>query len=210
MKETGQKMHRRTFLKIFGFLTPIILFLGKIPFALAGKWEKGKINYWVGKSFKQNNVDLSKLSKGIIHARINGKWDDYQIQPLSDSFIEWNLTSRLKGLERIKSGAMPDLSGPHSGAVATYGGYRLDSRVTINNAIKGIGCAPRADRVESMIKRLKATIKYSMPEKIDILKSFYQDRNLFDWTKQTSLELYTQPDFETHTFLNLMENPIAS
>jgi hypothetical protein len=32
----------------------------------------------------------------------------------------------------------------------------------------------------------------------------------FDLTKQVSLELFTSPDFHTHTFLNMMANPIAS
>jgi hypothetical protein len=45
---------------------------------------------------------------------------------------------------------------------------------------------------------------------MDILKSLYTDPEYFDWRKQTSLELYSTPDFETHTFLNVMENPIST
>jgi hypothetical protein len=203
-------MNRRTFLKIFGFLGPIAVFFGRIPLAFAGKWEKGKANFWKGKAFVQKNVDLKKYGQGIVRARINGTWADYRIQKLSDAFAEWNLKSRLEGLDNIKAGKMPNLSGPHSGAVATYGGTRLDSQVTINNAVKGIGLAPRADRIEAAIKKLKETIDRPMPEKLDILKSFYEDTEFVDWTKMTSLELYTEPSFETHSFLNLMENPIAS
>lgn len=208
--ENKNTMNRRTFLKIFGYLTPVVVFFGKIPLALAGKWEKGKANLWSAGAFTQKNIDMSKYASGIIKAKINGNWAEYKIQKLSDAYIDWNIKSRLEGIENIKAGKMPNLSGPHSGAVATYGGNRLDSQVTINNAVKGIGCAPRADKIEAAIKKLKDTIKNPMPEKLDILKSFYDDKEFFDWTKQTSLELYTQPDFETHTFLNLMENPIST
>ncbi len=208
--KNNSKISRRTFLKIFGYLTPVVVFFGKIPLAFAGKWERGKVNLWSKNIFYQKNIDMASYSKGIIKARINGNWASYKIQSLSNEFIEWNFKSRREGLDKIKSGKMPDLSGPHSGAVATYGGNRLDSQVTINNAVKGIGCAPRADKIEAAIKKFKDTIDKPMPEKLDILKAMYEDKDFFDWTKQTSLELYTKPDFETHTFLNLMENPIST
>ena len=211
MRSANEKsISRRTFLKLFGFLAPVVVFFGKIPLAFAGKWEKGKANLWTGKTFKQTNVDMGKYKNGIIRAKVNGSWADYKIQKLSNAFIEYNLKSRREGLDNIKAGRMPNIGGPHAGAVATYGGTRLDSQVTINNAVKGIGLAPKAERIEAAMKTLKDTVEKPMPEKLDILKSFYEDPDFVDWTKQTSLELYTQPDFETHTFLNLMENPISS
>jgi len=105
---------------------------------------------------------------------------------------------------------MPELGGPHSGAVATYGLGRLDSRFTLNNAIKGIGLAPRDHKIGEAISRLRETYESPMPEKMQVLKSFYENPDFIDWRKQTSLELYATPDFETHTFLNVMENPIAT
>ena len=100
--------------------------------------------------------------------------------------------------------------GPHQGAVATYGLGRLDSKFTLNNAIKGIGLAPKDENIDKAIKKLKETFESSMPEKMDVLKSFYENPNFFDWRKQTSLELYSTPTFETHTFLNAMDNPVAT
>ena len=38
----------------------------------------------------------------------------------------------------------------------------------------------------------------------------YANRDLWDRTRLVSLELYAKPDFETHTFLNQMENPVSS
>ena len=50
----------------------------------------------------------------------------------------------------------------------------------------------------------------SMGEKTRFLAGLYADESIFDRTKQISLELFTTPDYATHTFLNMMANPIAS
>lgn len=49
-----------------------------------------------------------------------------------------------------------------------------------------------------------------MEEKVQFLKDLYSDRSNFDTTKLVSLELYSTPTFETHTFINLMHNPVTS
>jgi len=204
-------MDRRDFLKALGFLGPVVIFLGKIPKLLfAGKLEHGKKNFWENGNFKQPSVDMSGYRKGTIKARIDNEWQEFQIRSASDNFIKWNTEKRIEFLERIKTGKMPELGGPHSGAVATYGLGRLDSRFTLNNAIKGIGLAPKDDKIGEAISRLRETYESPMPEKMDVLKSFYENPDFIDWRKQTSLELYATPDFETHTFLNVMENPIAT
>ena len=204
-------MDRRDFLKALGFLGPVVIFLGKIPKQLfAGKLERGKKNFWENGNFKQPSVDVSGYKKGTIKARIDNEWQEFQIRSASDNFIKWNTEKRIEFLDRIKTGKMPELGGPHSGAVATYGLGRLDSRFTLNNAIKGIGLAPKDHKISEAISRLRETYESPMSEKMDVLKSFYENPDFIDWRKQTSLELYATPDFETHTFLNVMENPIAT
>lgn len=204
-------MNRRDFLKALGFLGPVVIFLGRIPkFLFAGKLEHGKKNFWQDGDFKQTSVDMSGYGKGLIKARIDNEWQEYKIRSASDSFKKWNTEKRIEFLETIKSGKMPELGGPHSGAVATYGLGRLDSRFTLNNAIKGIGLAPKDERIDEVIGRLRDTYESSMSEKMEVLKSFYEDPDNIDWRKQTSLELYATPDFETHTFLNVMDNPVAT
>jgi hypothetical protein len=198
-------------LKTLGFLTPVVIFFGKIPKLLwAGKLERGTKNFWEDSGFVQKTVDMSGYGNSVIKARIDGEWQEFKIRNASKDFIEWNATKRIEFLDRIKSGKMPELGGPHSGAVATYGLGRLDSKFTLNNAIKGIGLAPKDDNIDEAIGRLKDTYKSSMSEKMDVLKSFYADPDFVDWRKQTSLELYATPEFETHTFLNVMDNPIAT
>jgi hypothetical protein len=153
----------------------------------AGKLEHSKKDFWKDKKFIQKSLDMSGYKNGMI-----------------------KVEKRLKFLEDIKKGVM-GWGGPHQGAVATYGLGRLDSKFTVNNAIKGIGLAPKDENLDKAIKRLKDTFESPMPEKMDILKSLYEkDADYFDWRKQTSLELYSTPTFETHTFLNIMDNPVAT
>ena len=204
-------MNRRSFLKTVGFTAPLLAFLGNIPKMLwAGKLEHSKKDFWKDKKFIQNSVDLSGYKNGMIKAKIDDTWKEFNIRKASDEFIKWNLEKRLKFLEDIKKGVM-GWGGPHQGAVATYGLGRLDSKFTVNNAIKGMGLAPKDENLDKAIKRLKDTFESPMPEKMDILKSLYEkDADFFDWRKQTSLELYSTPTFETHTFLNVMDNPVAT
>lgn len=204
-------MNRRSFLKTVGFAAPLVAFLGNIPKMLwAGKLEHSKKDFWKDKKFIQNTVDMSGYKNGVIKAKIDDAWQEFKIRKASDAFIKWNAEQRLEFLDRIKTGKMPGWGGPHSGAVATYGLGRLDSKFTVNNAIKGIGLTPKDENIDKAISKLKETYESPMPEKMDVLKSFYENPDFFDWRKQTSLELYSTPEFETHTFLNVMDNPVAT
>jgi hypothetical protein len=201
---------RRTFLKLTGLTIPLAAFLGRIPRAIAGWWEHGETDYWQGGIFIQENLDLSERAGGIIRAKIDDRWEKYPVIELDDAFMEWNLQSRLDYLDTISKGHMPSLSGPHAAAVATHGGGRRDSRFTLNNAIKGVGLAPRKEKIAELIQRLKSTMDQDLPSKLEILKDNYRHSEWWDRTSQVSLELYTRPDFETHTFLNIMARPTAT
>ena len=166
--------------------------------------------YWQEGMFRQDNVDMDKYDQGIIRARVDDSWEEYPLVELDDAFMEWNLESRLEYLKTIAEGKMPSLAGPHAAAVATYGGGRLDSHFSLNNAIKGMGFAPKREHIREMIDKYKDTIELPMPEKLEILQGNYRRPELWDRTKQVSLELYATPDFETHTFLNVMANPVAT
>jgi hypothetical protein len=194
-----------------GFLGPVLVFFGKIPRLLwGGKWEHSEKNFWENNRFKQPTVDMSRYGEGIIKARIDGEWKEYPIRTASEAFQKWNCEKRIEFIANIKKGQMPGWGGPHSGAVATYGLRRIDSEFSLNNAVKGIGLAPKDENIDAAIKQLKDTYESPMPEKMDVLTSFYQNPDFFDWRKQTSLELYSTPEFETHTFLNVMDNPIST
>jgi hypothetical protein len=201
---------RRNFLRAAASAGPAMILMGRTQRGLAGEWEQGDVDIWKEGSFVQRSVDTSKVNKGVIRAHVNGGWHDYTIRSLPEPFVSWNLKARLDALDSIAEGGMPGLAGPHSASVATYGGGRRDSRFSLNNAVKGMGFVPSQEKMVELTKRLKGTFDKEMKEKTAILRSLYQSSDLFDLTKQVSMELYSEPGFETHTFLNLMANPVAT
>ena len=206
-------MERRTFLISGSLSAAAVALLGKIARGAERIQEKftiHKSNFWHGDYFHHTNVDVSQLDEGVVRARVHGKWESYHIREMDDGFLEWNVQDRMDKLSTMRKGTMPDWSGSHNAAVATVGKNRGDSRFTLNNAIKGTGFCPKPERVEALISKLEETREKPHPEKFDVLEMLYKDRSLWDRTKLISLELYAKPDFETHTFLNQMENPVSS
>lgn len=172
--------------------------------------------FWAGGAFRQDCVDASGESSGSIRARVGGVWREFRLATLPDAFMDWNLTSRLEmlsGLSDLMSGqggAPPSLSGPHNAAMATLGYRRDDSMLEVNNAFKGMGLCPARGIIRDRIAEMTETMGAPMPEKMGFLQRIYSDSSNFDLTKLVSLELYSTPEFETHTFLNLMSEPVTS
>ncbi|MBN2465755.1 hypothetical protein JXD38_09085 [candidate division WOR-3 bacterium] len=178
----------------------------------------GKRGRWSG-WFHQDVVDASKLKDGIIRGKIDGQWLDLKVVSLPDDFCKWNFGKRVEQLGVIKKmmampegqmGGMvkPEVSGPHNAMVASHGMKRKDSEFDINNAVKGTGWLPEPEKLPGMIALLKQTWDDSMDKKLALLESLYtQATDVFDRKKQSSLELYSQSNFETHTFLNQMTDP---
>jgi len=202
--------NRRTFLKASFISVPFFCIAGRLTKLLAGELEHGTDDFWKGNTFRQMNVNLRKYEEDTIEARIDGIWGQYKIRELPQEFMDWNIESRIEALAGMREDRMPSLAGPHSASVASYGGGRLDTEFTVNNAVKGLGFVPKKDKIGEIIERLEQTKRAEMSEKFNILESIYKQKNLLDKTKQVSLELYTQKDFETHTFLNIMSNPSVS
>jgi hypothetical protein len=180
-----------------------------VPDTTDPQGERGQWSGW----FRQEVVDASNLEDGSVRARVDGKWQEFDVVDLHEDFLEWNYEHRLEqlaGFKRMMAGEKftPVLSGPHDGIVASHGTKRKDSHFEVNNAVKGIGWLPRRDKLDELIELYKATWDDPMPTKLSVLESLYQrGAEIFDPTIQTSLELYARPNFETHTFLNQMEDP---
>ncbi len=166
--------------------------------------------FWEGETFVQKSVDASQLDENLIKAKVDGKWNEYELVDLPDEFIEWNMSERTESLENIKNGEMPGLAGAHNGIIATYGYQREDSKFKVNNAVKGCGFLPKKEKIRKMIQHLKDTKKEHFMVKLDILLGFYEKADsLFDMNKQVSLELYSVPDRGTQTFVNQMTDPTS-
>ncbi len=215
-EKKGSDITRREFLEKAGKLGGAFLLSSLTGRAIAGEWEQGSMEFWHGAAFRQDCVDASGEADGKIRALVDGSWKDYSTVPLPAEFLEWNLGSRREVLENIsllvrgEGGSPPSLAGPHNAAMATRGGHRRDSILTINNAFKGMGLCPRRELIGEYIDHMNDTMQGSMQDKLGFLTGIYADSGNFDLTKMVSLELYATPDFETHTFLNLMTDPVTS
>lgn len=172
--------------------------------------KKGTWKGW----FHQDNIDVTKLNSGRIRAKVEGEWREFPLVKLPDDFLTWNFSRRLAQLRTIKkmitekSRDMPEIAGPHNGIVASHGLRRNDADFSINNAVKGMGWLPKSDKLDEITDLLKQTWNDPVERKLHVLESLYErGQEIFDLTKQTSLELYSHPGFETHTFLNQMTDP---
>jgi hypothetical protein len=173
--------------------------------------EHAAVNYWKDSTFHQTDIDLKDYAKGIIRSKVDGTWQDFQVRELPKSFLDWNFAGRHSYIEHLRKDEMPPLAGPHNGIVASHGLKRKDSQMSINNAVKGMGFLPKKEKLPEMLALIKSTWNDSMSRKLDILDSLYTNcQDNFDKNKLVSLELYSKPSFETHTFLNEMTDPGVS
>lgn len=168
--------------------------------------------------FHQDNLDVSELyTNNLIRARVEEQWQEFEVVEVPQEFWDWNFNTRLQQLDEIKTmiqtgeRGMPTLSGPHNGMIATHGNKRKDAAFSINNAVKGMGWLPKPEKILEVRNLLLETWDSNTMEKIEVLESLYErGTEIFDLSKQTSLELYTHPDFETQSFLNQMADPGVS
>jgi len=218
VEEGGARLTRREFLGRAGRLGGAMVLSGAVAKTLAGEWEQGVRELWTEGTFRHEAVDASREAEGIVRARLDGVWKEFRTLELPSGFMEWNLAARLQTLDdlgrmfRGEGGTPPSLAGPHNAAMATWGGLRADSDMEINNAFKGMGLCPHRDVIKDLIARIGQGTEdgMGMPERVQLLADLYSDAGNFDLTKMISLELYSTPDFETHTFINLMERPTVS
>lgn len=181
-----------------------------------GWWKDG------GRYFVQDSVDSSRQAEGVIRARVDGRWQTFRTVALPRSFVEWSLGERRARLETLARGEFHtrDLAGPHNACVATYGGpLRPGSLMSLNTAYKGMGWCPRPELLDTVLGRLRdeggeprsqAEYMATMRRKAQVLGELYARPELYDLHKQVSLELFTTWAYSTHTFLNMMANPVAS
>jgi len=171
--------------------------------------------------FVHERVDASAVERGSLRARIEGAWRDLPVRELPERFLSWSLEGRLSKLDKLaERGFDPqDLDGPHNACVASWGGPRRDSFTSLNTAYKGVGFAPRPERLgealaelEELSERLQRAGMGSalkMAHAMRHLGSLYRDSALWDRRRQVSLELFSSRDHATHSFANMLANPVV-
>ncbi len=173
-------------------------------------------DFWTGAYCVQKSVKPPSANAKFIKAQVDGKWSSFPLVDFPQAYWDWNRSRRLEYLdifrEMLEKGAestrQPQLSGPHNGMVATYGAARKDSKFKLNNAVKGMGFLPKADKIVEITALLESTIEAPLGEKLAVLDSLYkQAEEIFAADRLISLELYSEPGFTTQTFLNQMVNP---
>ncbi len=209
---------RRALLKVAGAATvglPLAAYLGNgtpwrgVRAAQAHEGTRERENYWQPEGHcLQETVDISDIDRHIIRARVDDEWKEYYNRRLTEEFIDWNFGRRL---DRLRGGMMDScLDGAHSGCLATYGANRGDSVFSLNAAFKGFGFFPNMSHVDDAMAEVLDNWDAGLMTKIGILEDFYTDHAMWDYRMMSSLELYTTQDFETHSFLNQMANPVAT
>ena len=169
-------------------------------------------SYWnkTGEYFLQKTVDMSKINQGIIRARVHGVWRDYLIRGVDDAFFKFNIAMRKKTLDVMMTGQYGMYNDAHNGAVGSYGSNRGDSSFILNVAFKGMGWVPKPDELDARIKEYSDNYTATQMKKMQILYAGYNNPDMWDRRFIGSLELYTERDYETHTFLNQMVNPVST
>ncbi len=176
-----------------------------------------------GLYFRHDTVDSGQQEAGLVRARVDGRWQRFRTVALPPRFVEWSLSERRTRLQDIARGRFDhdDLQGPHNACVATYGGPSREGRVSLNTAYKGMGFLPRAEALPTLLSQLRVAGRRppartrseflaQMEQTASFLDGLYSRPELFDLRKQGSLELFTSWRYYTHTFLNMMANPVAS
>lgn len=176
-----------------------------------------------GRYFRHDTVDTRRLSQGIVRARVDGRWRDFPTVDLPPAFVQWSFAERRARLDRLAQGIFShrELAGPHNACVATYGGHPREGRISLNTAYKGMGWLPREPVLGRLLTELQQASALPEPRsegeylrqmqgKARFLDGLYRRPELFDTRCHVSLELFTFWKYYTHTFLNLMANPVAS
>ena len=214
---TNTVMKRRNFIKLSGLGLLTFPFMTKARLSF-GTSLTGSKNYWEGpedgKYCVHRTVYDGQVDVGYIWARLDGWWRRFKIIEVENKFWEWNFQERIKTFDaRIAETHTPAAAGPHTPSIATYGNRRGrgDSTFHINNKVVGANVVPKQEhlkRINDEIAELAAS-DADFKTKMQYLKDIHE-QDIWRKDMQVGVEYFSNPDFETHTFLNMMENPAAT
>jgi hypothetical protein len=193
-------------------------------------WKKRSDGY---EYFVQDNIKTDWIDKGYLLAKFDNTWWVYQTAQYEEEFHTWWLDEKMfyyDALEQaINEGRGRDVpnGGHHHPMLATYGNKYLnrgDSAFHLNVTPKGYSLLPRPQYIRQMIDEVNeiyATSTNLLHDVFNYRRQKYQQKDLWDNNKFATLEVYTGHPIddkdpwklsfkETHTFQNLMVNPMAT
>lgn len=197
--------------------------------ALAG-WKKRADGY---EYFVQDNIKTSWLDDGYLAAKLDNRWWIYPTAAYEEEFHAWWLQEKMyyydeleKAIQEGRDRVVPN-GGHHHPMLATYGGKYLnrgDSAFHLNVTPKGYALLPKAAYIRQMIKDVDEIYATSTNLPADVFnyrREKLKQAELWDANKFATLEIYSGHPIddkdpmklsfkETHTFQNLMANPMAT
>jgi hypothetical protein len=220
IEKKTQVMKRRNFLKLSGISLLSLPFIAKAKVAYGRPFDRLFGGYWVGpedgRYCVHRTVYTGDVDSGYIWARVDGWWRRFQIREAEENFWAWNFDERMK---RLLIQYEPEwdavAGGPAQPHIATYGNPkgRGDSTFHLNSKVIYQSLAPKEEHCEEINNTMFDMIEAGANWDKDVLPwwvEIHENRDLWCKDRQVGLEVFTTPEFETHTFLNLMENPVAT
>ncbi len=229
-KEKSHGLARRSFMKLGGFSLLSFFTLNNARKALGADEDfsepgiTGNIKrYWEadGLTPRQKTVNVSKLSDDILSARIDGIWKQFKVKELNQSFRDFQSGLLVEIYDFIMAKNMPFFGGVYCPAIISNGGIkRGDSQFRLNGAYKFVFPCPKEEYIDEITNKLME-LKDKTDERRTWVKAKWADQSQWNYKIQVGRDetvmgpadqIKRRDDAvnrETHTFRNLMENPLA-
>jgi hypothetical protein len=226
---SGAARARRLFMKISGFSVCSLLGLSSAKKLFAGEYQDtwnefgydGNIPwYWNEKGYPvHKTVNVSRLSEGIISARVDRRWRQFKITQPDANYRNFESRGMVDIYNKLLEGVIAMFGGVYCPTIISCGGIpRGDSKFTLNGACKFMFPCPKdIATAQTMIDTLKELASKTEERRIWFRDQF-ANQDLWDYSGLVARdETVLKPGEEkpstlyreTHTFRNLMENPLA-
>jgi hypothetical protein len=220
---------RRSFMKIGGFSLLSMMGINKAKKLFAGEYQDtwkefgydGNIPwYWNEKGFPvHKTVNVSRLTEGIISARVDNRWRQFKIITPDQNYRNFESKGMVDIYNKLLEGIVAMFGGVYCPTIISQGGIpRGDSKFTLNGACKFMFPCPKdVATAQTMIDTLKE-LASKPKERREWFRDQFANQDLWDYSGLVARdETVLKPGEEktdtlyreTHTFRNLMENPLA-
>jgi hypothetical protein len=229
-KEKSPGLARRSFMKIGGVSLLSLFSLNGAKKALGAEEnfsEKGITGniarYWEadGLTPKQKTVKVDNVGTDSITARVEGVWRKLKIKELDQGFRDFQSNSLVAIYDYIMTEGKPFFGGVYCPAIISDGGIkRGDSQFRLNGAYKFVFPCPKEEFIDEITNGLMDRLDDAV-ERRTWMKANWADQSKWNYKIQVGRdETVMGPNDqtkrrnnadnrETHTFRNLMENPLA-